>query len=617
MYASEVVEAARGHGVRVTHDYRAHKGAIPLPATLSMLLAGKLGQGDSGSQAALYSPYPFPWRQDRGGLRDRFARDAWRSLSQRPDEPFYRMENKDGRYVLRYATADRMREACVGCHNAHPDTPKRDWQEGDLRGVLEIRYPVGYARTLAQGSTRSTLWILGTVSGLALLVFGLILSRSRRWTRELEGTVEARTLDFKRSQQLSQAVIHNMGDAVVTIDGRRRIVGFNKSASSMWGYTREEVVGLEACALFACQDGSSPALPRLDREAGATNEVAARAEAVAVRKCGTSFPVEVAVSSASELQDVSVLLVRDLTQSRRAEQKLRALNDEYVRASRQAGMADIATGVLHNVGNVLNGINVSAGILMDRLRASRIKQVRKTVELLESRTDDLSKPLHHDEHGRKVLSYLLKLGHKLEEEQQQLVAESRHLQQRVKHVGAIIAKQQEHATGGVLLEDCTIGRLVDEATILLGSTYDHHRIQFLRTGNGDTEVTVDRHRVLQILVNLLSNAKDALEPVKSGRQVRIDTGLHGKDRFLIRVIDNGAGISTGDKQQVFSQGFTTKENGHGFGLHNASNAAKAMGGALSCQSMGVGRGASFTLELPIRPAHRKQPRTNGNAQADL
>ena len=137
----------RGHGVTVTHDYRAHDGAIPLPATFSMELGRRIGDKGSGMQVRLYSDYSFPWRPE-GGPRDAFEKDALRHLRERPDSPFFRFEDLAGRPVLRYATADRMREPCIACHNSHPASPKTDWKVGDVRGVLEITRPMD--RVVAQ-----------------------------------------------------------------------------------------------------------------------------------------------------------------------------------------------------------------------------------------------------------------------------------------------------------------------------------------------------------------------------------------------------------------------------------------------------------------------------------
>ncbi len=171
LYTSEVVDTARKHGILVTHDYKDHEGAIPLPATLSKLLGERIGQRHSGAKSLLCSPYPFPWRKADGGLRDDLAREAWAALSKAPDRPFTRFELVAGEPVLRYVTADRMRERCVDCHNSHPDSPKRDWQVGDTRGVLEIDFPMKQASAQTEsGLTRNSLLVGGlVVAGLGIL----------------------------------------------------------------------------------------------------------------------------------------------------------------------------------------------------------------------------------------------------------------------------------------------------------------------------------------------------------------------------------------------------------------------------------------------------------------
>ena len=141
-HTSEVAVRARTKGVEVTHDYAAKEGAIPLPVTLTILLGDHIAAKGTGGQTRLYSDYPFPSRQD-GGPQDAFERQALQYLRQHPDQPFARLEEFRGGAALRYATADRMRASCVGCHNTHPDSPKTTWQEGDVRGVLEVIVPLG------------------------------------------------------------------------------------------------------------------------------------------------------------------------------------------------------------------------------------------------------------------------------------------------------------------------------------------------------------------------------------------------------------------------------------------------------------------------------------------
>ena len=179
LYTSEVVARVAAHGIEVTHDYVSQDGAIPLPATFSKMLGEKVTGKGSGGYFRLYSDYPFPWRKN-SGLRDKFQWEALFQLRQDPKEPFYRFEEVDGHPTLRYATADLMRASCVNCHNTHPDSPKTDWKEGDVRGVLEVAIPLGHATAQASSSFRGTFILLLGLSAIGLMGLVPIVVKLRR-----------------------------------------------------------------------------------------------------------------------------------------------------------------------------------------------------------------------------------------------------------------------------------------------------------------------------------------------------------------------------------------------------------------------------------------------------
>ncbi len=196
LYTSEVVTTAKQHGLEITHDYATKENAIPLPATLSMLLGEKIGEHASGSKTMLYSPYPFPWRQETGGLRDQFMQQAWKFFSQNPDKPFYRFTERDGREYLRYATADVMRPACIQCHNSHPDTPKNNWKTGDLRGVLEVDFPLDQVIAQTQADQKETIAIFIAIGLLGIIGIGFVTSKLRHTSVELQQRVQERTAEL-------------------------------------------------------------------------------------------------------------------------------------------------------------------------------------------------------------------------------------------------------------------------------------------------------------------------------------------------------------------------------------------------------------------------------------
>ena len=181
LYTSEVVTRVASLGVVVTHAYDTTVGAIPLPATLSMKLGDLITERGAGA-VRLYSDFPFPWRTD-GGPQDDFQLEALVRLRQTPTEPFYSFTTVEDRSVLRYATADLMRPTCVGCHNTHPESPKTNWKEGDLRGVLEVTIPLDDARAQASVSFRGTFILLVTVASVAFVTLILMGRRLQKKLR--------------------------------------------------------------------------------------------------------------------------------------------------------------------------------------------------------------------------------------------------------------------------------------------------------------------------------------------------------------------------------------------------------------------------------------------------
>jgi signal transduction histidine kinase len=280
---------------------------------------------------------------------------------------------------------------------------------------------------------------------------------------------------------------------------------------------------------------------------------------------------------------------------------------ESIAAAHQAGRAEIATNVLHNVGNILNSVNVSAGLLGSTLRASRAQGLARAVQLMDTHAADLGDFLTLDDKGRLLPAYLGQLAQALAAEQQGLLDELARLTRSVDHIKEVVATQQSYAGSASVVEPVQIRELAEDALRMSGAALARHRVQVVREFAPVPLLRLDRTRVLQILVNLIGNAKNAMEnmPDDTHRMtLSIDVAGHADSGKNLRICvrDEGEGISADNLTRIFAHGFTTRKAGHGFGLHSCALAARQMGGTLSAHSDGPGRGATFTLELPIDTA---------------
>lgn len=278
------------------------------------------------------------------------------------------------------------------------------------------------------------------------------------------------------------------------------------------------------------------------------------------------------------------------------------LQSELVSASRQAGMAEVATGVLHNVGNVLNSVNVSANMLVDNLRKSRVTSLKKASDAI-CQESDLATFLTQDARGKHFPTLLNELASTLTHERDAELQELKSLVANIEHIKEIVTMQQTFARCRGTTEPLQLGKLIEDALNIANAGFSSQGIEIERRFQDVPEITTEKHKLLQILINLLSNAKHALDGSNQDTKRVILSLGSAEDSLLVSVRDNGIGIPAENLTKVFSHGFTTKQHGHGFGLHSSALTANELGGALSVHSDGQGQGATFTLRLPIRQIH--------------
>ena len=291
---------------------------------------------------------------------------------------------------------------------------------------------------------------------------------------------------------------------------------------------------------------------------------------------------------------------------RRITGELKAAQGELLTTARQAGMAEIANNVLHNVGNVLTSVNVSAGLIRARARASKIEGLAKAAELLNEHASDLADFLTRDERGKTFPRYLKKFAVALAEERDSISNEVDSLIKGIEHINEIVATQQSYSGASSLTEAVQIKELMEDALRMNAASIERHKIAVIREIADIPALLLDRHLVLQILVNLIANAKYAMDGVADrAHAITLRAGIvepAGAPRLSVCVEDNGEGITPENLKRLFTHGFTTRKNGHGFGLHSCALAVKEMAGTITAHSDGPGKGAIFTFELPANPA---------------
>ncbi len=431
-------------------------------------------------------------------------------------------------------------------------------------------------------------------SGLLLGLWSLTLHyRVRQQSRQIRQTLQQEAALERRFRELFERA----NNAVLTLESDGTLVDLNAAAVRIFGESRSSLLGRRLDESIAAVDRQKFWDCLFER--GEKTE----SQTIEVRLCNPQGLPRVLEITSCLRQDeaarpVIQLIAHDISERKQAEAKMVRMNQEFAKLSRSAGMAEVATSVLHNVGNVLNSVNVSANLIDDQLRRSKTIFLSKAAKLLNEHKDHLADYLVNDPKGKKLPTFIESLADQIMQEQDLLAAEAHSLQQNVEHIKQIVAMQQSHATIAGVSEILLVSELVEEALKMVSSGLARHRIEIIREFEAVLPILADRHKVLQILINLIGNAKHALEHRADGR--RLSIRILGSQATLVRVEvqDNGLGVPLENLSRIFNHGFTTKASGHGFGLHSGANAAKEMGGSLQVRSDGLGTGATFILELP-------------------
>lgn len=419
----------------------------------------------------------------------------------------------------------------------------------------------------------------------------------------LENRVQARTEELRQSQALYLSLVEHLPMLVDRKDQTGRFVFVNSQFCQFHGQTADQILGQTVRDVIRDRVLAEQHA-REDQQIIATGQPV-ETEGTYLDPAGNVRYFQIFKSpvfgSDGKVTGIQGMWL-DVTERRQTAEKLEAAHRELITASRQAGMAEVATNVLHNVGNVLNSVNVSATVISEALRASETSSIARVVALIQEHLETLGEFITRDPRGKQIPGFLAAVSKHIATEQSTILKEAEALKQHIEHIKNIVTMQQSYAKVSGVAEIVNVVDLVEYALRLNLASQEHHNLQIVRHYDPKLpEITVDKNKVLQILVNLIRNAQRACDESGKEDKVLSVTLKNGDNRIKISVSDNGIGIPPENLTRIFSHGFTTMRGGHGFGLHSGALAAKEMNGTLAVESDGAGKGATFTLELPLQP----------------
>jgi PAS domain S-box-containing protein len=475
----------------------------------------------------------------------------------------------------------------------HPDDRARMEQAWAEFCLAPVPCRFSYRTQAADGSVRHFSEQVVAASGVAGFV-GTI--------SDFTDLVAARD-NLRKAETLFRHTFDQAPIGVAYADRRGKFLRFNAAVCKMLGFDIAELANKTIGDVTQSEDVARVAAELERLWNGEVHFV--DVEKRYLRKDGSLLWVRSTTSLVREpgaTAECSVEFLRDISARKQSAEELERVHKQLMSASRQAGMAEVATNVLHNVGNILNSVNISASLVIERVKQSKAPGVSKLAALLREKGAAVGEFIAQDERGKRIPEYLFSLGEQLTNDQKMTLEELASLRDNMEHIKDTVAMQQSYAKLCGVTETVAVVDLVEDSLRLNAGAFVRHGVTLCREFAEVPAITVDKHKVLQILVNLVRNAKYACDESRRADKLitlRIEKAPAG---VRICVIDNGVGIPAENMPRLFTHGFTTRVDGHGFGLHSGALAAQELGGSLLVKSDGLGQGATFILELPCNPA---------------
>lgn len=459
-------------------------------------------------------------------------------------------------------------------------------------------------------NTLSSIIALMTISIISIALFASkswshVLQLRNKKLIETEAILERKSqelLEANKSLELSigriRAILTAAGDGIIVADQTGTIEMINQAVEKIFELPQSQILSHNIFKFIEekkLKEGTLPMFIEENKEA--------LFEFTLVHQDGKHIPLELNLSS-SRIGDelLYIMIMRDVTERKIAEERLNVLNGKLLASARLAGMAEVASCVLHNVGNVLNSINISTQLLLQRDSelVSKTEEFAEVVKLLSEQKSksSLDAFLKTNKIGQILPEYLSQFAAYADRQQNFSKKELEALNHKVNHIKNIVKMQQKLCADVKNYEYLDLNGLLEDALLITSEKLEGYGIKIQREFQKIASFEGDKVKMLQVLINLLKNAAESMAESRKTEKILILRTKETEKNFQIEIIDNGIGIDPENLAKIFSYGFTTKKDGHGFGLHSSAVAIQQLGGTLNAYSQGKNKGAQFILILP-------------------
>jgi len=427
----------------------------------------------------------------------------------------------------------------------------------------------------------------------------------RELNRHLEDKVEERTKQLRESESKFRTLFEESADAIL-VSTADHFLDCNQAMLDMMGVEdKHHFLSLSPEHIVPEQmsDGE-PGTSQFDPTfSEGADRPSRQFEWVNRRADGTLFPSETVVTTFTlNGERVLHMVLRDITERRETEEKLKVTQQKLVETAHSAGMAEIATGVLHNIGNILNSVNISTEEISGTLKSSKLKGFLKANQIVGENLDKIGYFFTEHPKGKLIPGYYISLGDAMKDEHRIMTEEIVALADKVSMMRDVISTQQNYAKATLYTEDVLISEIVEDALKLQLASLRKQGVKIVKSYDESLRGSVPKVKLVHVLTNLIKNGKEAMfDNDKHNKPQVLEIAMNdlGGDTVEVRICDNGCGIEPDNLEKIFNHGFTTKTQGHGFGLHTCANFMTEMGGTLYAESSGLDHGSCFIVRFPL------------------